>query len=129
MRLLLDTHVAIWALTTPQTISAAGRDLIADAQNTVYVSAASVWEIAIKHALGKASAPPFSGGDAIRYFREAGYLILNVTAAHAAATERLPPLHGDPFDRLLIAQAMTEPLRMLTRDPHVAAYGNAVVEV
>lgn len=129
MRLLLDTHVAIWALTTPQSIGAVGRELIADAANSIHVSAASVWEITIKHALGKGSAPPFSGREAIRYFDEAGYLPLNVTAGHAAAVESLPRLHSDPFDRLLIAQALTEPLHLLTADPQVAAYGCSILRV
>lgn len=127
MRLLLDTHVAIWALTEPEILPSRVRDLIADADNAIYVSAASVWEIAITFALGKPSAPPFSGTDAVRYFREAGYLMLPISVAHAAAVEDLPPIHSDPFDRLIVAQALAEPLRLVTRDSNVARYSDTVI--
>lgn len=127
MRLLLDTHVAIWALVSPALIPAVIADLIADEDNEIYISAASIWEIGIKFALGKPSAPPFSAKDAISYFAEAGFLSLPVTAAHAAAVENLPPLHTDPFDRLLVAQAITEPLRLISHDAKVAAYGSMVL--
>jgi PIN domain nuclease of toxin-antitoxin system len=126
LRLLLDTHVAIWALTAPTLLTDKVVDLIEKAES-VSVSAASVWEIAIKHALGKRDAPPFSGADAIRHFRAAGYVLLDISSEHAAAVEDLPVLHGDPFDRLLVAQALTAPLRLVTRDPKVAAYSNAII--
>jgi PIN domain nuclease of toxin-antitoxin system len=125
LKLLLDTHVAIWALTAPTLLTDKVVDLIEKA-DSVSVSAASVWEIAIKHALGKRDAPPFSGADAIR-LRAAGYVLLDISSEHAAATEDLPVLHGDPFDRLLVAQALAEPLRLVTRDPKVAAYSNAII--
>lgn len=127
MRLLLDTHVAIWALVSPDLIPDRVAGLIADPDNDVYVSSASIWEIAIKFALGKPSAPPFSAQDAIAYFTEAGFLSLPVTAAHAAAVENLPPLHADPFDRILLAQAITEPLRLVSHDAKVIAYGPMVL--
>ncbi len=127
MRLLLDTHVAIWALVSPDLIPDRITDLIADPENDIYVSAASVWEIGIKYALGKPSAPPFSARDAISYFAEAGFISLPVTAVHAAAVEELPPIHADPFDRILIAQAISEPLRLISHDAKVAAYGTAVL--
>lgn len=127
MRLLLDTHVAIWALASPDLIPDHVAGLIADADNEVYVSAASIWEIGIKFALGKPSAPPFSAKDAMAYFTEAGFLSLAVTAGHAAAVEDLPPLHADPFDRLLIAQAITEPLRLISHDTKVISYGSMVL--
>lgn len=127
MRLLLDTHVAIWALVSPDLIPDRIADLIADPENDIYVSAASIWEIGIKFALGKPSAPPFSARDAISYFTEAGFISLPVIAAHAAAVEELPPIHADPFDRILIAQAFSEPLRLISHDAKVAAYGTAVI--
>lgn len=127
MRLLLDTHVAIWALVSPDLIPDRIANLIADPENDIYVSAASVWEIGIKFALGKPSAPPFSARDAISYFAEAGFISLPVTAAHAAAVEELPPIHADPFDRILVAQAISEPLRLISHDAKVAAYGSAVL--
>jgi PIN domain nuclease of toxin-antitoxin system len=127
MRLLLDTHVAIWALVSPDLIPERITDLIAAPENDIFVSAASIWEIGIKFALGKASAPPFSARDAVAYFTEAGFLSLPVTATHAAAVEELPPIHADPFDRILIAQALSEPLRLISHDAKVAAYGPMVL--
>ena len=127
MRLLLDTHVAIWALTSPELLSDQVRDLIANPANDVHVSAVSIWEIAIKFALGKKSAPPFSGEQALAYFREAGYVMLAVTAEHAASVEDLPPLHADPLDRLLVAQALSEPLRLVTQDRKITAYSDTII--
>lgn len=127
MRLLLDTHVAIWALTAPDLLSRRARDLIADPGNSIHVSAASVWEIAIKFALGKRSAPPFSGVDAVRHFRDAGYDLISIAAEHAAATAELPRLHADPFDRLIVSQALTVPLRLVTHDSAVAAYSDTII--
>ncbi len=127
MRLLLDTHVAIWALISPDLIPDRIANLIADPENDIYVSAASVWEIGIKFALGKPSAPPFSARDAVSHFAEAGFIPLPVTAVHAATVEELPPLHANPFDRILIAQAFSEPLRLISHDAKVAAYGNMVL--
>src|SRR5882757_8448837 len=106
MKLLLDTHVAIWALISPEIMPRPVQALIADPANTVHVSAASVWEIAIKHSTARRGAPPFSGEQAIEYFGQAGYDLLAVSAGHAAGVETLPLLHADPFDRLLIAQAL-----------------------
>jgi PIN domain nuclease of toxin-antitoxin system len=127
LNLLLDTHVAIWALVAPDQLAETVRELIANPANVVFVSAASVWEIAIKHALGRNDAPPFSASAAVGHFRAAGYVLLDVTPEHAAAVEELPDLHGDPFDRLLVAQAMSEPLRLVTHDRKVAAYSDSVI--
>jgi PIN domain nuclease of toxin-antitoxin system len=129
MRLLLDTHAAIWALTADRRLSTRARDLIEADDNEVSVSAASIWEIAIKFALGKAGRPPFSGTDAIRYFREAGFVSLDVKSDHVAAAGELPPLHADPFDRLLVAQALLEPMRLVTQDPRVAAYSDTIITI
>lgn len=128
MRLLLDTHIALWALTDDPRLSARARALIEDPANQVAVSAASVWEIAIKHALGRGDMP-ISGEAALEWFRQAGYDLLPVTPQHAAAVETLPDHHRDPFDRLLVAQAATEPMRLITRDPLVARYGGGVIQV
>ena len=127
MRLLLDTHIAIWALTARGRLGQTARALIADPENTIYVSAASIWEIAIKFAIGKKAAPPFSGKDAISYFREAGYFLLDITAEHAAAVGDLPRIHGDPFDRLIIAQALREPMRLVTQDKMFAGYSDTII--
>lgn len=129
MRLLLDTHIALWAIADDPKMPVKARALIADTENTISVSAASVWEIAIKHSLGRAKGMPLSGTQALTYFREAGYDLLPVTAAHAAGVERLKPHHADPFDRLLIAQALAEPLTLLTHDKQVADYSEAIVLV
>jgi len=128
MRLLLDTHVALWALVDDPRLSQRARALIDDPANQVMVSAATVWEIAIKHALGRDDMP-ISGDEALEWFRQAGYDLLPITPAHAAAVEHLPNHHRDPFDRLLVAQAITEPLRLLSHDPLVVRYGDAVTAV
>ena len=124
MRLLLDTHIALWAIVADPRLPRPAQDLISDPENAIHVSAASVWEITIKHGLarGGANDMPISGTAALRFFRQAGYELLAVNADHAAAVESLPSLHRDPFDRILIAQALLEPLRLMTHDPMVKAY-------
>lgn len=131
MRLLLDTHVALWAITDDQRLSQVARDLISDAANIVHVSAATIWEITIKHSLARPApnAMPVSGADALRYFTDAGYLLLSISAAHAAAFAQLPRLHADPFDRILVAQALAEPLRLISRDAMIASYSDTVIKV
>jgi PIN domain nuclease of toxin-antitoxin system len=127
--LLLDTHAALWAVTADARLSAEIQNLIADPANEVVVSTVSVWEIAIKHALsrGGRNAMPVSGDQALGYFRQAGYALLPISPQHAAAVETLPPHHADPFDRLLIAQAMIEPLRLVSHDVAIARYGEMVI--
>ena len=128
MRLLLDTHVVLWALTDDPRLSQRARALIEDPANDVLVSAASVWEIAIKHALGRGDMP-ISGDQALDWFRQAGYQLLPIAPEHAAAVEHLPDHHRDPFDRLLVSQAIAEPLRLLTHDPLVLRYGDVAIAV
>lgn len=128
MRVLLDTHVALWALADDPRLPPSARRLIADPRSEIWVSAASVWEIAIKHRLGRGDMP-ISGDQALQWFGAAGYGVLAMSATHAAATENLPALHADPFDRLLVAQALTEPLRLVTHDRAVAAYSDSVILV
>jgi PIN domain nuclease of toxin-antitoxin system len=127
MKLLLDTHVAIWATNTPERIPERIRNLIVEDNNEIAVSAASIWEIAIKHQLGRMDAPPLSGYEAITEFECAGFNLLNVTPAHAALVERLPPLHADPFDRLMLAQAITEDMRFVTYDRQLSRYGVGLI--
>ena len=131
MRVLLDTHIALWAIADDPKLPARARMLIADKDNVIVVSAASVWEIAIKHALarGGPNDMPLAGAKALGYFQTAGYEMLAITAEHAAAVERLKPHHTDPFDRLLVAQALSEPLRLLTHDKNVADYSDTVILV
>lgn len=128
MRLLLDTHIALWAITDSPKLPKHARDLILAPSSEVFVSAASIWEIAIKHNLNRGNMP-VSGAEAARYFSEAGYTLLPVTAEHAAATETLPLHHADPFDRMLVAQAFTEPFRLVTHDGVVARYGDVILLV
>lgn len=125
MRLLLDTHVAIWATNTPHRIPAHIRTLIVEEQ--VFVSAVSVWEIAIKHPLGRPDAPPLSAHQALVEFERADFSPLSVSAAHAAFVERLPPVHGDPFDRLMLAQAIIENMQFVTYDRHLSRYDVALL--
>lgn len=128
MNLLLDTHVALWAITDSRKLSGAARELILDDGNSVSVSVASLWEIAIKHARHPGHMP-VQARDAARYFREAGYRMLAVSAEHVLGLETLPSIHQDPFDRLLVAQAFMEPLRLVTHDRTVTRYGGTIIGV
>ena len=125
MNVLLDTQVALWALTDSPRLSPLARQHILSPGSTVYFSAASVWEIAIKHRLARGDMP-VSGKEAASLFSAAGYIELPVSAAHGAATEVLPMHHADPFDRLLVAQACHEPLRLLTHDKQLLAYDGPI---
>jgi PIN domain nuclease of toxin-antitoxin system len=131
VKLLLDTHVALWAIADDDRLSAKARRLIDDEENDIVVSAATVWEISIKHALarGGPNDMPISGEEALGYFKDAGFELLNISPTHAAAVEALPPLHADPFDRILIAQALTTPLRLLTHDQRIVGYSDLVIAV
>lgn len=128
MNLLLDTHVALWAIADSPKLSKKARELIESPKSTAWISAATVWEIAIKHSLGRGDMP-VSGPEALRYFQESGYHFLAVEPEHAAAVGELPMHHGDPFDRILVAQALVEPMRLLTHDPVVARYSDTVIKV
>ena len=128
MNLLLDTHIALWAITDSPRLLGQARELIESPQSSVWISAATVWEIAIKHRLGRGDMP-VSGQDALRYFRESGYGFLPIEPEHAAAVEGLPQHHGDPFDRMLVAQALVEPMRLITHDATVARYSDTIITV
>ena len=122
MRLLLDTHVFLWSVTGSSRLTRAVRTQIEDAEAT-FVSAASIWEVAIKSRLGKIDGDPAALAAAIG---ASGFRELPVTPAHAAAIATVPLHHHDPFDRLLLAQAFSEPLRLLTADAALLAYGGFV---
>lgn len=128
MNLLLDTHVALWAITDSPKLPQKARELIQSPKTSIWISAASVWEIAIKHALGRGDMPVCSQ-DAVRYFRESGYRFLAVEVEHTVAVEDLAAHHQDPFDRILVAQAIVEPMRLLTHDPMVALYSDIVIKI
>ena len=118
MRLLLDTHALLWSLSDPERLGGEALQAIRDPANDVVVSAASAWEMAIKSSLGKLSAPD----DLPEQLRLNRFGALDITLRHAQAVEHLPMLHRDPFDRMLVAQAKTEGLRLVTRDPLVQQY-------
>jgi len=128
VRLLLDTHVALWAIVDSPRLAEHARNLILDPTNSIYISTASVWEITIKHMLGKGDMP-VSGTQAAAHFQAAGYIELPIVNAHVALLETLPPHHADPFDRLLIAQALAEPLRLLTHDATLKPYSDSIILV
>lgn len=122
MRLLLDTHVFLWAVTDNRRLGAEARKAML-AASEVFVSAASVWEIAIKSRLGKIEGDPLAMAESIEH---SGFSELAVSARHAATVARLPLHHADPFDRLLVAQAVSEPLILLTADSMLARYTDLV---
>jgi PIN domain nuclease of toxin-antitoxin system len=122
LRILLDTHVLLWALAAPSKLPLAARRAIE--RGDVYVSAASVWEVAIKAALGKLVA---KAADVLAAIEPAGFSLLPITGEHAAYVADLPMHHRDPFDRLLVAQALHEPMRLLSNDEILRAYGDFVI--
>ena len=128
MNLLLDTHIALWAITDNPKLSATARELIQSPKNTIWVSVASIWEIAIKHSLGRGDMP-VSSREALQFFEEADYRLLNIEGEHVVAVEELEAHHSDPFDRLLVAQALVEPMRLMTHDKTVALYGSTIILV
>ncbi len=124
-RLLLDTHAWLWWQADDARLGAATRHMLQRASE-VRFSAASAWEIAIKVALGKLSLP--KGADIAAALADSGFLALAVEITHAEGVQRLPPLHRDPFDRMLIAQARIEGLTLVTADRELAAYGIPVLD-
>ncbi|MDE0622176.1 MAG: type II toxin-antitoxin system VapC family toxin [Bryobacterales bacterium] len=128
MRLLLDTHVLIWVTAEPDRISKDVLRIIEGRDTELVFSAASVWEVAIKRTLGRED---FEVDPRLlrRGLMENGYTELAITGAHAAAVDSLPPIHKDPFDRILIAQALAESLMLLTADPVVARYPGPIMSV
>jgi PIN domain nuclease of toxin-antitoxin system len=128
MRLLLDTHVWLCSTIGDPRISPAVRDAIEDRQNDVFVSAASVWELAIKYRLGRIPLPLPPHEYAPAMLARAGFTSLPISIRHAAAVAALPDLHRDPFDRLLIAQALHDDLTLVTIDPIVRRYAVATID-
>lgn len=125
MRLLLDTHIVLWVMQGASQLGPQARRLI-DGADQVYVSSVSLWEASIKAGLGKLKVDL----DLLdRRLRDTAMLQLPMTWDHAATLRRLPRLHGDPFDRMLVAQAMSEPLQLLTHDAALARYSPLVTVV
>lgn len=128
MNLLLDTHLLLWAANAPERLSSKARDLLLDPYNQLFFSAASLWEITIKNSLAR---PDFKV-DPRRLWRMLlanDYHELPVTSEHTLAVHDLPPLHKDPFDRILIAQVRVETFSLLTADQTVVRYGARILDV
>ena len=125
MAVLLDAHVLLWALSAPERIPERERGVLEDGANRVLYSAASIWEIAIKQALGRVRFD-FDAGAIALEAQGVGFSELPVFAAAAAGVAKLPAHHRDPFDRLLVAQALSEPARLLTADPALVPYTELV---
>ena len=121
MKLLLDTHLVIWATTQSHLLSPAAKALMSDPGNELLFSPVNLWEVAIKRALGRHDFQ-FDSRILRRNLLQNDYQELPVTSDHAVAIDQLPPIHKDPFDRLLIAQSMVEGILLLTSDPTVAQY-------
>ena len=119
--MLLDTHLLLWALGSPSKLSKKARQRIDSSE--VYASAASIWEISIKCALGKLEANP---AEVLSGIEPAGFSHLSIIGEHAAKVVELPPIHKDPFDRMLVAQAWVEPMILLTDDDALGGYGDFV---
>jgi len=128
MRFLLDTQLALWAYFEPRRLSVEARTVLENRQNDIVFSTASLWEIAMKRGLGKKEFQ-FDPRVLRRAMLDDGYEELAVLGPHAVEVDLLPPLHKDPFDRILIAQAMVEGITLLTADPVVAKYPGSVLKV
>jgi PIN domain nuclease of toxin-antitoxin system len=128
MRFLLDTHLLLWTVGRSERLSAAARELFSDLNNRLFFSSASIWEVAIKHERGRSD---FSVDPRLlrRTLLGNGYDELPVTGEHAVAVGELPPLHKDPFDRILIAQSVIEGITLLTVDRLVARYPGPIQRI
>lgn len=128
MKFLVDTHLLLWAASEPEKLSQKARRLFGEPGNTLIFSAASLWEIAIKRGLGRED---FQVDPRLlrRSLLDNGYEELAITSAHAVEVDNLPPLHKDPFDRILLAQAQIEGITLLTSDDRVGRYPGAVQKI
>ena len=132
MKLLLDTHILLWALTDDPRLSSTARALIFDSGNIICYSSASLWEISIKHGLHPESVP-FTAKEVDGYCRSAGYIQIPVSASHVFALETLEraedaPKHNAPFDRIMLSQAKAENMRFMTHDHLIPYYNEPCVE-
>ncbi len=128
MKFILDTHVLLWAAGMPERLSRQAKALLSAPENELFFSAASLWEIAIKRGMGR---DDFQVDARVlrRGLIDNGYTELVITSEHTVATENLPSLHKDPFDRLLVAQAAVEGITLLTADKQVAAYPGPIRQI
>jgi len=128
MKILLDTHILLWAAIQPKKLNANIRTLLNDKNNELLFSAASIWEVSIKRALGRID---FNVDPSVlrRGLRDNDYMELPVTSEHACALELLPQIHRDPFDRILVAKAVVEGITLLTNDINVAKYPGPIRKI
>lgn len=118
----MDTHAFIWWVNEPAKLSQAASALIADGDNQTLLSAVTAWELAVKHRKGRLDLPDSPENIFRTAFTEDGFAPMPIDISHALQVGNLPPIHSDPFDRLLIAQAQTERIPILTSDPNIARY-------
>jgi len=124
MRVLLDTHILLWWLRDDKKLTQEMQHYITASDNDIFISSASTWEIAIKHSIGRLTIDLNEFEDAIG---KSGLSLLPITMPHTLAVASLPMHHSDPFDRLLVAQSIVEPLRLLTHDETVGLYGDHII--
>ena len=125
MRYLLDTHVVLWWYLDSSLLKKEHRRLIADGDNEIYVSAAVIWEIEVKRRNGKLDCPP----DMLKRIKADGIKILPIVAEHLVPLRTIPPIHNDPFDRMLLAQAKSEGIKIMSHDRQFPQYGDFVIPV
>jgi len=123
MRILLDTHILIWWMQNNPKLSKKAQQLLADPANLIFISAASIWELRIKQSLGRIDLPAKFDSS----LHQLSFEELSVSIAHTEELRRLPRLHSDPFDRMLLAQARAEKLSLLSADTQLIAYGYPVI--
>ena len=128
MILLLDTHVLVWTLALPSRLSLRARTYLEDPANTLTASLVSMWEIAVKRSVRPRSIP-IPSGDIPKLCAESGIAVLGIQPQHIERVETLPFRHRDPFDRLLVAQALAEPMFLVTHDEIVASYDDTIIVV
>jgi PIN domain nuclease of toxin-antitoxin system len=128
LRILLDTHAWLWLLLEPDHVGPTTRRLVAAGEHSFQLSIASVWELAIKHAAGRLTLPEPPLDYVVSRTRADGIRLLAISVEHACRAAALPRHHGDPFDRVLVAQAELERLTIMTHDQHIPRYGVAVLD-
>lgn len=129
MNILLDTHFLIWAIGDTKKLHKAERDMLMDSQNGVFVSVISLWEISIKSAINKMQMDPGRILAMPDDIKNAGFEILPLEASEAASFHRLPKHHKDPFDRMLVWQAISKGMHLMTRDKEIAGYASAGLKI
>jgi len=128
MNILLDTHIALWALSGDPALPVQAAKLISDENNRIFFSIASMWEVSIKHLI-KPERMPISGTEFLHYCEQAGYERISIHERHVLSLELLESIHSDPFDRILVSQACTDAMLLLTHDKILALYGDSIMVV